>query len=151
MGRGEGTAERGRSSSNVWAPWAKAQRMSRLRRILIGGVLAVLALAVAVVVARLPGCTMMGFGTWSLPEDPELSSPELSVPEEPKAEMRRVVVKGLRCRLDGAEPSECEDVCKVIEKSSGSATLDADAGSHKVVEELRRCLEEAGVEIRWGS
>ena len=135
--------------------------MSRLRLVLIGGVLAVLALAVAVLVARLPGCTMMGFGTSPPSEAPEHSPPELSAPEssssespvpaEPKAEMHTVVVKGLRCRLDGAEPSECEDVCKIIEKSSGSATVDPVAGSHKVVEELRRCLEEAGVEIRWGS
>ena len=97
---------------------------------------------------------MMGFGT--SPPSPELSAPESSpseppVPEEPKADMHTVVVKGLLCRLDGAEFSECEDVCKIIEKSSGPATVDPVAGSHKVVEELRRCLEEAGVEWRWGS
>lgn len=122
--------------------------MSRLRLIRIG-VLAVLALAVAVLVALL-------FDPSRPPEDSELpdskpSSSEPPVPEEPKAEMHTVVVEGLLCRLDGAEFSECEDVCKIIEKSSGPATLDADAGSHKVVEELRRCLEEAGVEVRWGS
>ena len=65
--------------------------------------------------------------------------------------MRTVVVEGLLCRLDSSELWECEDVCKIIEKSSGPVTLDAVAGSHKVVEELRRCLEEAGVEARWGS
>ena len=129
--------------------------MSRLRLIPIG-VLVVLALAVAVLVARLPGCTMMGFGTSPPSASPELSAPESSssespVPEEPKAERHTVVVEGLRCRLDGAELSECEDVCKIIEKSSGLATLNAVAGSHEVVEELRRCLEEAGVEVRRGS
>ena len=120
------------------------------------GVLAVLALAVAVLVARLLGFTMMGFDTSPPSATPKLSAPEFSsseppVHEEPKAEMHTVVVEGLLCRLDGAELSECEDVCKIIEKSSGPATLDAVAGSHKVVEELRRCLEEAGVEVRWGS
>ena len=109
---------------------------------------------------------MMGFGTSPPSAAPELSSPELSspelsapesssseppVPEEPKAEMHTVIVEGLLCRLDGAELSECEDVCKIIEKSSGPATVDAVAGSHKVVEELRRCLEEASIEVRWGS
>lgn len=128
--------------------------MSRLRLRYIGGVFAVLALAV--LVARLLGCTMMGFGTSPPSEAPERSAPESSsseppVPEEPKPEMHTVVVEALLCRLDGAELSECEDVCKIIEKSSGPATLDAVAGSHKVVEELRRCLEEAGVEVRWGS
>lgn len=125
--------------------------MSRLRLMIRIGVLAVLVLAVAVLVARLPGCTMMGFGTSPPSVAPERSAPESPVPEKPKAEMHTVVVEGLRCRLDGAELSECEDVCKIIEKSSGPATLDAVAGSHKVVEELRRCLEEASVEVRWGS
>ena len=97
---------------------------------------------------------MMGFGT--SPPSPELSAPESPsseppVPEESKAEMHTVVVEGSRCRLDGSELSKCEDVCKIIEKSSGRATLDGVAGTHKVVEELRRCLEEAGVEMRWGS
>ena len=129
--------------------------MSRLRLIHIGGVLAVLA-AVAVLVARLLGYPMMGFGTSPPSADPKLSAPESSssespVPEEPKVEMHTVVAEGLLCRLDGAELSECEDVCKIIQKSSGPVTLDAVAGSHKVVEEFRRCLEEAGVEVRWGS
>ena len=103
----------------------------------------------------------MGFGTSPPSEAPEHSPPELSapespsseppVPEEPKAEMRTVVVEGSRCRLDGSELSGCEDVCKIIEKSSGRATLDGVAGTHKVVEELRQCLEDAGVEWRWGS
>ena len=125
--------------------------MSRLRLIYIGSVLAVLALAVAVLVARLPGYPMMGFGTSPPSTAPESSSSQPPVPKEPTAETHTVVVEGLRCRLDGAEFSECEDVCKIIRKSSGPATLDAVAGSHKVVEELRRCLEEAGVEVRWGS
>ena len=119
--------------------------MSRLRLIRIG-VLAVLALVVAVLVALLLDFTMNGFG----PSPPSVA-PEPPVPEEPKAEMHTVVVEGLLCRLDGAELSECEDVCKIIEKSSGPTTLYADAGSHKVVEELRLCLEEASLEVRWGS
>ena len=135
--------------------------------------LSVLALlGLAVLVAHLLGFTMPGFGTSPPSVGPELSvsesrtgqdivGPELSypdplyleppVPEEPEAEMHTVVVEGLRCRLDGSALSECEDVCKIIEKSSGRATVDADAGSHGVVEGLRRCLEEAGVEWRWGS
>ena len=121
--------------------------MSRLMLIFVIGVIAVLAIVVWV---------KMGLGTSPPSVAPELSAPESSsseppVPEEPKAEMHTVVVEGLLCRLDGAELSECEDVCKLIEKSSGPATLDAVAGSHKVVEELRRCLEEASVEVRWGS
>lgn len=125
--------------------------MSRLRLRYIGGVLAVLALAVLVALLL-----YFGIGPSPPSEAPERSAPESSsseppVPEEPKPEMHTVVVEALLCRLDGAELSECEDVCKIIEKSSGPATLDAVAGSHKVVEELRRCLEEAGVEVRWGS
>ena len=122
------------------------------------GVLVVFALAVALLVARLSGCTMMGLGTSPPSASPELSAPESSsseppVPEEPKAEKHTVVVEGLLCRLDGAELLECEDVCKIIEKSSGPTTLDLDtvAGSHEVVEELHRCLEEARVEVRGGS
>ena len=115
--------------------------MSRLTLTFVIGVIAVLAI---VVWAKI----------WPVgetpPSDPQGPAPNPQSPttEESMAVTHKIVVGGLRCQLGDAEPSECEDVCKNVAKSSGPVDLDAGAGSHQVVEELCRCLKEAGVEVR---
>ena len=115
--------------------------MSRLMLIFAIGVIAVLAIVV---------WAKMGLGPAPSSLDPQLSSPNPQSPNpvETMAETRKIVVGGLRCQLGDAEPSDCEDVCKNVAKSSGPVDLDAGAGSHQVVEELCRCLTEAGIEVR---
>ena len=121
--------------------------MSRLMSVFV---VAVLAIVVGVYGTYLLDWAKMGLGTAPSSSEPQLLAPNPQSPtlEETMAETRRIVVGGLRCQLGDAEPSECGDVCKNVAKSSDPVDLDAGAGSHQVVEELCRCLKEAGVEVR---
>ena len=121
--------------------------MSRLMSIFV---IAVLAIVVGVYGKYLLDWAKMGLGTASSSSDPQLlaPNPQSPTPEETMAETHKIVVRGLRCQLGDAESSVCKDVCTFVAESPGPVDLDAGAGSHKVVEDLCRCLKEAGVEVR---
>ena len=124
--------------------------MSRLMWFLV---IAVLAIVVGVYGKYLLDWPKMGLGTAPSSSDPQLSppNPQSATPEETMAQTHKIVVRGLRCQLGDAESSVCADVCKFVAKSPGPVDLDAGAGSHQVVEDLCRCLNEAGVEVRMAS
>ena len=88
----------------------------------------------------------MGSGVAPAPSeaDPPRIEPPPPLPEETKP--RRVVVEGMRCRLEGGERQSCDVVCKEL-ADAPSVNVDAVTGSHKTVEDLTRCLGDAGVDV----
>lgn len=111
------------------------------------GALAVLVLAAALVGVSLSDCFGLGMGKGVAPATSEADPPraEPPPPTEQKTQPRRVVVEGMRCRLEGAVRQSCDAVCKEL-ADAPSVSIDAVAGSHKTVEDLTRCLGDAGVD-----
>jgi hypothetical protein len=125
------------------------EKRSRGRVPVFAAVVAALALFVAHLLDCLPG-----FGTGG---DPGSGEP-VSAEPEPEAERPRdeaavpdarptVVVRGAQCQLETAPPDACAAVCdrlKAEADASQGVDVDATHGSHGAVEELVRCLSEAG-------
>ncbi len=120
--------------------------------------LAVLAIAVGLAAAYLSDCMGLGGGKGA---DSSRSAPESEPAAEPEPEPeprapgqnagageRTVVVDGAQCRIGDAAPGSCETACTTLVGASGPVTLDGVAGSHQVVETLRRCLEDGKVDVR---
>lgn len=69
-----------------------------------------------------------------------------SPPSTQEIKASRVVVEGMRCRTEGGVSQSCDAVCKEL-SDAPRVSVDAVAGSHKTVEDLTRCLGDAGVDV----
>lgn len=119
----------------------------------LAGVAALVALAIAYLGDCLPG-----FGTGGAGSSPSSSTPAANEPApeaaEPAGARVVITVQGDRCRLGAAEPVACPELCATLEpkaqaeappaKAERVVEIDASAGSHGAVEDLRACLTKAG-------
>ena len=125
--------------------------------------LAVVALAIGLAAAYLSDCAGFGLGsgagtassdndakTESTP-DPERETPPPEADAKVGAAERVVVVEGAQCRLGTAPLGSCDAVCQTLVEVPGPVTLDGIAGSHRVVDTLRQCLEDGKVDVRMKS
>lgn len=105
-------------------------------------VLAILGLA-ALLGSWFGQCGPNEFGLVSRPSDPSASD---AATEAPRV---TVTVVGDRCRVGSNEAQLCSSICAEMqaEVAGHRVVLDGAQGSHGVVVDVRRCLEDAGVEV----
>jgi hypothetical protein len=83
------------------------------------------------------------------PPVPVTVPPEGSAPmsNEVAGERITLVVQGDQCRRGSAEPQSCAELCAALDRTTAATVeivIEATAGRHGTVEELRRCIQEAG-------
>ena len=108
-------------------------------------------LLIALLAAYLSDC-IPGFGSGG-----ELGTPSSEAPAAPSSPSKApvageaggdrigITVQGDQCRRGQAAAVPCADLCASLDRTP-SATIDIDAtqGRHGAVEELRKCLKDAG-------
>lgn len=128
------------------------QERQRRRRGFPLGILGALIL-IALVAAYLSDC-LPGLGSGG-----ELGTPSSDAPADPKASAEGkgageaagdrivIVVRGEQCRRGQAEPQSCPELCAALDRSHAATVevaVEAVEGRHGTVEELRKCLQDAG-------
>lgn len=135
----------------VVAPRSSSRQPPRPRRrgSVVG--LAVLVVLVALVLAYLSDC-IPGFGSGhsvGTPSSPSVAPAEPSDPSEATDQPARlmITVQGDRCRHGRAPAASCPDVCAALPRDHAATIevhVDAVEGRHGTVEDLRKCLKQAG-------
>ncbi len=107
---------------------------------------AILAAGIALAGIGLPKCNGAGLGGTA---EPGTDDPADPISEDRPATAPRVTVRGDQCALDDAEPIPCPDACAALVEARPSAVeIDGTAGTHKVVQDLRACLQDSEVDVR---
>lgn len=113
-----------------------------------GGPIVALGILIALVAGYFSNC----FGGLGLP-GPGTDAPTVrdsANSERPaatgEATRTRVVVQGEQCRVgDDPSPGTCEAACA---KLTGTAEIEATAGTQRTVDALRKCLQARGVKVQ---
>lgn len=111
------------------------------------GVALLIALAIAYLSDCIPGLGSGG-GDPGTPSTPAPTTPaDPAAQGSAAADRIEITVQGDRCQLGQTPAAPCPDVCASLDRAR-SATLEvaveATAGRHGTVEELRQCLRDAG-------
>ncbi len=127
-----------------------ASRSSSGRVPTLLGLVAVVALVAAYLSDCLPG--LGAGGSLGAPQAEAPADAKATPPPEAKAAKAgtaarlQLVVKGEQCTQGDAAPTSCPELCAALRTRDPRPTveIDATAGMHGVVEDLRRCLKQAG-------
>lgn len=87
-------------------------------------------------------CTFGGWGVGGVAEDAADSRPAAT-------EALTISIVGDMCRYGGQSAQLCSTMCDAMREATRdrAVILDASQGSHGVVSEVRRCLEDGGREV----
>lgn len=139
MGHGRATVAERSSDRN------RKRRRGRLPLGIVGALI-----LIALVAAYISDC-LPGFGVGGKLGTPSSDAPPSATKAPPEGEAAgdriTIVVQGEQCRRGQGEPQPCPQLCAALDRTHAATVevaVEAVEGRHGTVEELRKCLRDAG-------